>query len=371
MSSLKRNEQQEPPPPQSTVPDETLTAAPQTPSPTTCRPPIIHSHSSPTDVILRLFMDPPSPSPSPSSKEDLEVSLHSDVLRRSNYFSTLLSDRWQKNCSSGQLFCLNLGVSSSRYKSFDYHLKVLHLFYTNDFAGSIKSVSTALSIIHVALELLFEECVNACVRFIEAVTWTEEEEQMVLDVIPLLRLEESRELRARVCAEKEECSEEMLHGMILAAMNATTDGKWNKDLWQRLLLEKLLREFSSKDFVGRALSRAFSVKLSELKKSLRSFLDAYKVIDASQTTSWTSDCIKLITYWKQMMWLVERVIELRVANDAAVEWSNNASLVAVLLEALSSKVWNFVATDFRFMRFIAFTSSPLNLRLAQSCCLVR
>ncbi|KAK9108847.1 hypothetical protein Sjap_016907 [Stephania japonica] len=143
----------------------------------THRPSLFHHHSSPSDVILRLYFDPLSP----SSHDDLVLSLHSDLLRQSNYFSALFSNRWKKpNSSSDKGFRLNLSISSLRYESFDDHLKVLHLFYTKNFAGSTNNISAALSIIQIAIELLFEECVTACVRFIEAVAWTDEEQQMVM-----------------------------------------------------------------------------------------------------------------------------------------------------------------------------------------------
>ncbi|CAI8605731.1 unnamed protein product [Vicia faba] len=48
------------------------------------------------------------------------------------------------------------------------------------------------------LELLFEDCVRWCVSYLEAVPWTEEEEIGVVNLIPFLSEEESKELVARV-----------------------------------------------------------------------------------------------------------------------------------------------------------------------------
>ncbi|KAG1341895.1 putative BTB/POZ domain-containing protein [Cocos nucifera] len=54
-------------------------------------------------------------------------------------------------------------------RPFDPHVAVLRLLHTLDFAGAIQSVADALVLLPVALEMLLDDCVRTCVRFLEAV----------------------------------------------------------------------------------------------------------------------------------------------------------------------------------------------------------
>ncbi|XP_074565163.1 uncharacterized protein LOC141821711 [Curcuma longa] len=121
------------------------------------------------------------------------------------HFDALLSERWNHSSVSenGIRYRLNLKVlpsaGSHRSRSpFDAHIAVIWLLHSLDFSGEIGSVSDALDMLPVAMELLFDDCVRACVRFLEAVPWTEEEEEGVLNLMPLLRREECENLLARI-----------------------------------------------------------------------------------------------------------------------------------------------------------------------------
>ncbi|XVF45272.1 hypothetical protein PTKIN_Ptkin02bG0192200 [Pterospermum kingtungense] len=203
------------------------------------------------DVILRLFVDhSPFDSATASDSDDqsdVQIYLHSDVSSRAKYFTAVLSDRWQRQSNNAaedsgsndhyNQVQISLGVVDDP-NSITVHLTVLQLLYTNDFATVIDSASTALDILPVALELLFEDCIKSCVKFLEAVPWSEEEEKRVLSLIPFLREEESKELLARVTLGKDDSCEEMLHGLILAAIHNHPNMSFVK-----AFVAKLLRDF--------------------------------------------------------------------------------------------------------------------------------
>ncbi|XP_043710992.1 BTB/POZ domain-containing protein At1g63850-like isoform X2 [Telopea speciosissima] len=299
------------------------------------------------DVILRLYYesspfedDPETLSSSVNSvnsvdQGDVQLHLHSNVLRRSKYFAALLSDRWQRKSDSGEdsenshrVYDLNLKVSST-IGSFNNHLTVLQLLYTNNFSTIIDSVSTALSILPVALELLFEDCVKACVRFLEAVPWSEEEEKKVLAFVPLLKQEESQELLARVSPTNSAASEDMLHGLIVAAIHNHSNMALVK-----AFVAKLLRDFSSRDSAKRVLDQAFHQSLKIVKESLEEysspdFRGDYNDPEAIQRVNLHT----AMTNGKHLYWLVERMIELRVADTAVKEWSDQSSFTADLQRA--------------------------------------
>ncbi|XP_010254858.1 PREDICTED: BTB/POZ domain-containing protein At1g63850-like [Nelumbo nucifera] len=302
------------------------------------------------DIILRLYLEPSpfDPDPDPdlvssvgsADEEDIQLHLHSNVLRRSKYFSALLSDRCKRKSAddssdvSDGIIRLNLKVPSS-VGSIHTHLTVLQLLYTNDFSSVIGSASAALEILPVALELLFEDCVKACVRFLEAVPWTEEEEKMVLSLIPFLREEESRELLARVSPANSNSSEDMLHGLILTAIHSYPNMAFVK-----AFVAKLLRDFSSKDSARRVLDRAFETSLRIVKESLEEYSSPDFRGDHNETEAIQRlNLHKAMTNGRHLLWLVERMIELRVADTAVKVWSDQASFTADLQRAFRDDAW--------------------------------
>ncbi|ESW03832.1 hypothetical protein PHAVU_011G045500 [Phaseolus vulgaris] len=305
------------------------------------------------DVVLRLFMDSPSPlqsSPTATatatadcvSNSDFHVYLHSDILRRSKYFSALLSDRWighvqapdHASSADGDLFRLNLGVPPAN-GSIQSHLTVLELLYTNDFAAVVDSASTALDLLPVALELLFEECVRWCVDFLEAVPWTEEEEKRVERLIPFLSEEESKELVARVSPSREDSCEAMLEGLVSSAMNS-----YGNTAFVKAFVGKILRDLSSRETAKRVLEKAFSRSLKTVKESLEDYSSPVFRGDHNETEAIQRlNLHKASTNGKHLLWLVERMIELRVADVAVREWSEQACFTADLQRAFRDDAW--------------------------------
>lgn len=215
------------------------------------------------------------------------------------------------------------------------HLAVLQLLYTNDFDAAINSPSTALDVLPVALELLFDDCVRSCIRFLEAVPWTEEEEMRVLALIPFLREEESRELLARISPSREDSSEEMLHGLIVTAIHNHPNLAYVK-----AFVAKLLRDFSSKESAKRVLERAFETSLKVVKESLEEYSSPDFRGDHNETEAIQRlNLHTAMTNGRHLQWLVERMIELRVADSAVKEWSEQAAFTADLQRAFRDDAW--------------------------------
>ncbi|XP_044509626.1 BTB/POZ domain-containing protein At3g05675-like [Mangifera indica] len=300
--------------------------------------------NSTADVILRLYVDSSSPFVWDSTAEDeVQIYLHSDLLHRSKYFAALLSDRWQNpvsningiNSDNDKKFIrLNFDVSSPTPSSISDHMTVLQLLYTDDFSSVINSVTVALDLLPVALKLLFEDCVKACVKFIEAVPWTEEEEKRVIEIIPLIREEQSRELLSRLYAPDDSC-EEMLNGLIMSAIHNHPNTASVK-----AFVAKLLREFASRESARRVLERAFEESLKVVKESL----EEYSSPDFRGDTCETEAIQRLnlhtaMTNGRHLVWLVERMIELRVADSAVKEWIEQAEFTVNLQRTFRDDAW--------------------------------
>ncbi|XP_048128889.1 BTB/POZ domain-containing protein At1g63850-like isoform X2 [Rhodamnia argentea] len=291
--------------------------------------------SSTADVILSLNpqtspLDAGESSSNLDSKhsDPVQIHLHSSVLHRSQYFDALLSGRWhnrEPSSPSADVLRCNLPVSGPVHA----YVTVLSLLYTDDFSLAITSASTALDLLPIALELLFEDCVKSCVKFLEAVPWTEEEESRVMNLTPFLKDEESSELLSRVSPEDKDSCEEMLFGLIQTAFNKQTNTASSK-----ALVAKILREISNRDVARRVLERAFTEWLKVVKESLEEYSSPDFREDHDETEAMQRlNLHKATTYGRHLLWLVERMIELRVAEAAAKEWSEQPNFTADLQKA--------------------------------------
>ncbi|KAL2469380.1 BTB/POZ domain-containing protein [Forsythia ovata] len=302
------------------------------------------------DVILHLHLnnEPASDwsftSDTLFGRQLVQVYLHSYALSRSKYFAVLLSDRWQQqNHTSSEnslKFHCKLVVPATT-DSIDHYLTVLQLLYIDDLSASINSVSTAICLLPVALKLLFEDCIKRCVKFLEAVPWSENEENKILKLIPLLSDEESKELLARVSPAKKNSSEEMLHDLVFLVHNHPND------VFAKDLVDNLLKDLSSGELVRRVLDRGFERSLDVVKKSLKEYKSPelgrddymYDEIAMAQRPL----LYQAMKNANNLLWLVERMIELRVADMAVKAWSEEASLTMDLQRMFFDDEWHYCA----------------------------
>ncbi|KAK1402651.1 BTB/POZ domain-containing protein [Heracleum sosnowskyi] len=297
-------------------------------------PQSLFNDSSSADVILRLYenSDENTDLSAGDDQSDVEIYLHSSVLTRSKYFDALLSDRWQKDVETDSISKVSLQISNG---SIDDYETVLKLLYYDDFTAVISSVSIAISILPIALELLFEDCVKACVRFIEAVPWTEDEERIVISLVPMLKSEECDVLLARVSPANVNSSDDMLYELLDVAFCNLSNMAFAK-----AFVAKLLRDYSCKESARRVLNRVFLKTLKEVKTSLEEYSRPDFRVDNNETEAMQR--LHLHTAMKNgrnLLWIIERMIELGVADRAVVEWTNQDSLTTDLQRAFRDELW--------------------------------
>ncbi|WOL03054.1 BTB/POZ domain-containing protein [Canna indica] len=306
-----------------------------------------------SDVLLRLQFDPETELDPDASFTCLDLHLQSAALLRSQYFAALLSDRWQlprtSPSSSSEAIHYRVTLKISRDEDrrrrglFDAHVAVLRLLHTLDFSGEIASVSDALEMIPVALELLFDECASACVRFLEAVPWTEDEEETVLKLIPFLGQEESQGLLDRVSpmvavsGDRQSMSEEMLHGLIDSAIRRQPSVANVK-----AFVARVLKDFPSPESVGRVLNRAFLSCLETVEDYLGRYASPDLRVAENSDEREAIQRVNLhavVMNVKHLYWLVERIIEVRAADTAVREWSEQQVLAADLIKTFMDDTW--------------------------------
>jgi hypothetical protein len=235
-------------------------------------------------------------------------------------------------------------ASSSCPRPFHAHIEVLRLLHTLDFAGAIRSPGDALDLLPVALQLLFDACVEACVRFLEAVPWSEEEEARVLDLAPLLPADEAADLLARVspptttapgfaAGEARSPSEAMLHGLIHSAIHGHPVHAATK-----AFIAMLLKNYPSRDCVHKVLDEAFLSRLETVKELMGKYAspDFRVAVDSDEREAIQRlNLQSAVLNVKHLYWLIERMVDLRVADNAVKLWSDQAPLATDLQKLLN------------------------------------
>lgn len=268
--------------------------------------------------------------------DEVEIYLHSSTICRAKYFAALLSDRWSEKDDRNTLRKMSLSVSTNAGSIYT-HLMVLQLLYVDDLSIAIQSPSAAILNLPVALKLIFEDCVKQCVRFLEAVPWSEEEEEAILNLVPFLSEEESKELLSRFSTSrsKSDSCEQMLHNLLRSAKQNHPNMAPVK-----AFVAKLLREFSSKESARRVLESAFTANLKLVRDAMEEYSSPAFRGDHNETEAIQRlNLHSALTNGKHLLWLVERMIELRVADVAVKEWSEQDTFAADLQWAFRDDAW--------------------------------
>ncbi|GJM96439.1 hypothetical protein PR202_ga13275 [Eleusine coracana subsp. coracana] len=334
-----------------------FSSPPSPPPPSSASSPVSLSFPN-ADILLRLHLDHSCPD-NPESDGDCDHAAASDLdsfldlhvssasLLRSRYFAALLSDRWSPAPSAaGGRLTLEVPASSSCQRPFHAHVEVLRLLHTLDFAGAIRSPGDALDLLPVALQLLFDACVEACVRFLEAVPWSEEEEARVLDLAPLLPADEAADLLARISPlptttasasaageAARSSSEAMLHGLINYAIHGHPAHAATK-----AFVAMLLKDYPSRDCVHKVLDEAFLSRLETVKELMGKYASPDFRVSVDNDEREAIQRLNLqsaVHHVKHLYWLIERMVDLRVADNAVKLWSDQVPLATDLQKLLN------------------------------------
>jgi len=142
--------------------------------------------------------------------------LHSQVLRKSEFYEIMLSDTWSPGKQP-----IEIKITSPHYA--EMHIKCIRLMYSSQKCNRFcfSSVDEALAILPVASELMFHDCMDACMRYLDTVKWTREQEAKLRALLSSLQIKPLPDLAARLGTYKcdSDCEhlkmlEEALEGML-------------------------------------------------------------------------------------------------------------------------------------------------------------
>jgi hypothetical protein len=120
--------------------------------------------------------------------------LHSEALRKSEFYNTLLSENW----SSEKKRPLEIEITTTQ--SAHIYIKCIQLMYYS-YAGErlrFPNVDEALAILPVASELLFHHCLEECMKYLNAVRWSTKQEMKLKALLLSLEINTSSDLAAKL-----------------------------------------------------------------------------------------------------------------------------------------------------------------------------
>ncbi|KAG4925044.1 hypothetical protein JHK87_050584 [Glycine soja] len=260
--------------------------------------------------------------------EALLISSYSEKLLQMKSEALFMGSLRRCGLVNNDLFHFNLGVASAA-GSIQLHLIILELLYMKEFVVAVDRASTALDLLLVALELLFEECVRWCMDFLKPVSWTDEEEKQMVRLISFCSKKESKELMSRVWPSGEDSCEVMLQGLISSTMNS-----YDNTAFEKAFVGKILRDLLSRETMKRVLEKVFRMSLKMVNESLEDYSSPVFRGDQNETEAIQRlNLHKASTNGKHLLWLLERMIELRVVDVTVREWSEQAGFTTDLQRA--------------------------------------
>ncbi|KHN13433.1 Anaphase-promoting complex subunit 4 [Glycine soja] len=134
---------------------------------------------------------------------------------------------------------------------------------------------------------------------------------------------------------KEDSCDAMLQGLISSVMNS-----YDNITFVKAFIGKILRDLSLRETTKRVLEKVFRMSLKTVKELLEDYLSPVFRGDLNETKAIQRlNLHKASTNGKHLLWLVERMIELRVVDVAVREWSEQVVFTADLQRAFRDDAW--------------------------------
>lgn len=175
-----------------------------------------------SDVVVRLQWKPSDMNDVAPSK--LCIGLHSDVIRKSDYFGASLSERWvagsSPDGSSGGKITLQVEDCRGDMAAWQ---ECLRLMYADTLAcKTFGSVREALNILAVSARLVFSDCTEACLKFLTNVAWNASEEREIRELLETLNIPAPCDLQERLSpSETQQEMEQSLKQALLIILSSS------------------------------------------------------------------------------------------------------------------------------------------------------
>ncbi|CAM6051943.1 unnamed protein product [Sphagnum compactum] len=271
-----------------------------------------------------------------ASTSDLELTLHNKegysitinvhrhiLVTHSRFFAAKLSDRWSKQ--QQQRVNPNL-IEITDIEDVEIYLETLRLMYCKDIKRRLmkENVPRVLDILKLSAHIMFEGCVFACLGYLEAMPWAEDEEAKVTALLGQLQLESvgvAADVMKR-CSGLDSSNSEAVLVRLLHAVTKGTDDKARREM--KALVSRMLREnvAQNKDMVDVSKDSLYRACHNCLDSLLHLFMQAKDGEDRGML-------LNIARHADNLHWLVDILIDRRIADDFVRMWAHQAELAAL------------------------------------------
>ncbi|CAK9215220.1 unnamed protein product [Sphagnum troendelagicum] len=260
----------------------------------------------------------------------ITISVHRHILvTHSRFFAAKLSDcGWptkQQQQQQQQRLNPNL-IEITDIDDIEIYLETLRLMYCQDIKRSLmkENVLRVLDILKLSAHIIFEGGVFACLEYLEAVPWAEDEEAKVTALLGQLQLESvgvAADVMKRCSGLDSSNSEDVLVRLLHAVTKGTDDKarREMKALVSRMLRENVTQNNTMVDVSKESLYRACHGCLDSL---LHLFMQAKGGDDRGML-------LEIARHADNLHWLVDILIDRRIADDFIRMWAHQAELAAL------------------------------------------
>ncbi|KAL1090644.1 hypothetical protein V6Z11_D07G103700 [Gossypium hirsutum] len=220
----------------------------------------------------------------------VSMDVHKRVLsEKSRFFAEKLSQRKEKGVSHT--------VEISECDDVEVYVETVVLMYSDDLKKRLigENVNKVLALLQVSAAIMFDAGISSCLEYLEAVPWSEDEEEKVLSLLCQLELHGSMtEVLQRVLSEPSTSMRtDDIFLKLLSGVLQAKDDKARREM--KTLISRLLRE-DSFDYNSRSRQDR-GVLMAEIAREA-----------------------------DNLQWLVDILIDKRMANDFVKLWADQKEL---------------------------------------------
>lgn len=249
------------------------------------------------------------------------MDVHKRVLsEKSRFFAEKLSQSREKGVSHT--------VEISECDDVEVYVETVVLMYCDDLKKRLigVNVSKVLSLLKVSAAIMFDAGISSCLEYLEAVPWSEDEEEKILSHLSQLELRSSMtDVLLRVSSEPSTSARaDDIFMKLLSSVLQAKDDKARREM--KTLISRLLREDSfdddnrldvSKDTLYHLCHRCLS--------SLVLCLSEAKCTDSGQRDRGVL-MAEIAREADNLQWIVDILIDKRMANEFVKLWADQKEL---------------------------------------------
>jgi len=211
--------------------------------------------------------------------------LHSQILKKSEFYAALLSERWSSERPP-------IEMEIATFHSVEMYIKCIRLMYYSH-AGKplcFSNVDEALAILPVASEILFQQCLEECMRYLNAVRWSTKQEVKLRALLLSLEINTLPDLATRLgfCQrESDNGGLQMLEHSLKKMLSTISSGSYNHSEY---IEEYIVGFFEANASFAKtcrsALLKEFTANIERVKS------DKYAILTACSALLWILNVIQ-------------------------------------------------------------------------------